>query len=385
MPLRDLRRWHVDRYQAAKASQAQPYGRGYDAHTIAVHVSVLRRILRKAVEYGFIDANPIPETTWSRFNPPPDASFRSWSVEEQHVTFAYLGRVWRTRHPSAYVAILTQLAGGLRSGELVALEKRDIDYAVPGLWVRRSKTQGCPVKTPKSRRERFHVIPMALASEIRSWAQQVPSQILFPGRDGKYMANTTLNGWYRQLCAEAGVSVITSHGARHTTGDTYGLLGASDRMIADALGHVDAKSIERYTHHRRGAMATLGEARWAVLAGAEAAVPVYAGPSEGHLTVPKSGRERKVTLTSRLKAALAKNQHLRGERVLWRDDGREKVIQVLLAKWMRRAQRRAGLKVTGGIHILLDRREDLKAEGSDVEVASRRGAGVEQEGSERGA
>lgn len=73
---------------------------------------------------------------------------------------------------------------------------------------------------------------------------------------------------------------------------------------------------------------------------------------EGHLTVPKSGRERKVVLTARLKEALSKNRHLRSDRVLWRDDGREKVTQVLLAKWMRRVQRRAGLKVTGGIHIL---------------------------------
>lgn len=161
---------------------------------------------------------------------------------------------------------------------------------------------------------------------------------------------------------------------------------------------------------------------------------------EGHLTVPKSGRERKVTLTARLKAALLRNRHLRGDRVLWRDDGREKVTQVLLAKWMSRVQRRAGVKVTGGIHILrhtfcsrlamagastkaiqelagheqisttqrymhlspaakneaislLDRGEDLKAEGvadesvarSTVDSASGRGAGVEQEGSEGGA
>lgn len=75
---------------------------------------------------------------------------------------------------------------------------------------------------------------------------------------------------------------------------------------------------------------------------------------EGHLTLPKGGRERQVNLTERLKAALTRNRHLRGDRVLWRDDGlkQKKVTQVLLAKWMRRAQKRAGLKVTGGIHIL---------------------------------
>ena len=73
---------------------------------------------------------------------------------------------------------------------------------------------------------------------------------------------------------------------------------------------------------------------------------------EGHLTLPKSGRGRKVVLTERLAAALAKNRHLCGPRVLWREESEGKVTQVLLAKWMRRLQRRAGLKETGQLHIL---------------------------------
>jgi len=73
---------------------------------------------------------------------------------------------------------------------------------------------------------------------------------------------------------------------------------------------------------------------------------------KGQLTLPKGGRERQVNMTERLKAALTANRHLRGERVLWRDDRHDKVTAVLLAKWMCRAQRRAGLKVTGGLHIL---------------------------------
>jgi len=73
---------------------------------------------------------------------------------------------------------------------------------------------------------------------------------------------------------------------------------------------------------------------------------------KGQVTLPKGGRERQVNMTDRLKAALAANRHLRGDRVLWRDDKYEKITAVLFAKWMRRAQRRAGLKVTGGLHIL---------------------------------
>lgn len=73
---------------------------------------------------------------------------------------------------------------------------------------------------------------------------------------------------------------------------------------------------------------------------------------KGHVTVPKGGCGRDLEMTDRLRAALTRNRHLRGERVLWRDDDHEKVTAVLLAKWMRRAQRRAGLKVTGGLHVL---------------------------------
>ncbi len=73
---------------------------------------------------------------------------------------------------------------------------------------------------------------------------------------------------------------------------------------------------------------------------------------EGHLTTPKSGRSRKIDMTERLRTALKKARHLRGDRVLWRDDGFPKVTQVLLAKWMTRVQKLAGVEVTGGIHIL---------------------------------
>ncbi len=41
----------------------------------------------------------------------------------------------------------------------------------------------------------------------------------------------------------------------------------------------------------------------------------------GQVTLPKSGRERQIEMTERLKAALGRNRHLRDERVLWRDGG----------------------------------------------------------------
>jgi integrase len=73
---------------------------------------------------------------------------------------------------------------------------------------------------------------------------------------------------------------------------------------------------------------------------------------EGQVTSPKGGRGREVPMTDRLADALRKARHLAGDRVLRRSDGLASVERPLLSKWMARAQKRAGLRANGGIHIL---------------------------------
>jgi integrase len=68
-------------------------------------------------------------------------------------------------------------------------------------------------------------------------------------------------------------------------------------------------------------------------------------------TTPKGGKGRKVTMTTALTDALVKFRHLRGPRVLYTDAG-EEVTDRIVQLWYSRAQRRAGLEVTGGIHRL---------------------------------
>jgi integrase len=72
----------------------------------------------------------------------------------------------------------------------------------------------------------------------------------------------------------------------------------------------------------------------------------------GKVTAPKGGRSRIVPMTDALTTALQAARHLRGPRVLYRDDGTALTNKVVRL-WMRSAQRRAGLAETnGGIHVL---------------------------------
>jgi integrase len=71
----------------------------------------------------------------------------------------------------------------------------------------------------------------------------------------------------------------------------------------------------------------------------------------GHVTLPKGGRTRRLPLTERLAHALQAHRHLKGPRVLYYDDGTPPTNKEIRL-WMERAQRRAVLPANGGYHIL---------------------------------
>jgi integrase len=72
----------------------------------------------------------------------------------------------------------------------------------------------------------------------------------------------------------------------------------------------------------------------------------------GKVTAPKGGRSRIVPMTNGLATALVGVRHLRGPRVLYRDDGTPLTNKVVRL-WVLSAQRRAGLPAkNGGIHFL---------------------------------
>ena len=71
---------------------------------------------------------------------------------------------------------------------------------------------------------------------------------------------------------------------------------------------------------------------------------------EGHITVPKGGRQRHVPLTIRLAGALREHRHLSSPRVLCQQDG-SPLTRKTVQSWMRRVTRRAGI-ANSGVHVL---------------------------------
>lgn len=71
----------------------------------------------------------------------------------------------------------------------------------------------------------------------------------------------------------------------------------------------------------------------------------------GVVSTPKGGRGRKVPMTRRLAAALKAHRHLKGDRILVGTE-EQPITYRYVGGWLRSAERRAGLPVTGNTHKL---------------------------------
>ncbi|NVJ15176.1 site-specific integrase [Myxococcus sp. AM010] len=262
MHLNEIGARQIDQFKKLKRGQKHQYGLGYSAHSINNFLSVLRRVLVKAEEYRLVDRNPVLPSAWMSRERTPEDGRPSWTREEVARAVTCLREQWSASEPSRYVALMTQIVTGIRFSELRALQKDDLDLAASLLLVRRSMAHRA-VSTPKNKKARAQPLPREFAEELHRWRLSTEGQLLFPGPTGGPLANNTLNRWFTQLCTEAKVRRISSHGARHTAGSDYAALGASMKFIGSLLGHADTQATERYTHVQTGATAHFVDTRWA--------------------------------------------------------------------------------------------------------------------------
>jgi integrase len=264
LPLKSIDARLIDRYKAEKLASISQYKRPFSPKTINNQLGVLHRIFEKAIEYGHIEKNPVTNRSWMKTDRTAEDGRPWWRPDEERAVFLAL-EDWKAEDPHLYFAIKTQLVLGIRFSELRALTKDDLDLRTPGVWIRRAQARKA-ITTPKNKKARFHVLPRALADELRPWSLRTSGQLLFPAPSGIPLPNNVLNRAYSRLADKAHVRRITSHGARHTSGSSYAVLGAGQKMIATLLGHADMQSTERYTHVQVDATRAIVEARWRNLA-----------------------------------------------------------------------------------------------------------------------
>src|SRR5215467_170174 len=128
------------------------------AKTVNNVLSVLNVMLKKAVEWGVIEKMPCA----IRLLPVPKPSAGFYDFEDYEKLVEAAGAI----SPTALLIVLLGGEAGLRCGEMMALEWRDVDFHKRQLCVQRSDWKG-HVTVPKGGRHRYVRMTSRLAEALR--------------------------------------------------------------------------------------------------------------------------------------------------------------------------------------------------------------------------
>jgi Site-specific recombinase XerD len=163
---------------------------------------------------------------------------------------------------SYYLALVTAISTGMRSGEIRALSRENLvlnDLVRPDgeildrIVIKSSIAPYSGIKCTKGKYEREICIPHSLGLMLAENADKAGR--VFPSKSGGYISSPTLRTVFSKVLAEAGISEeeqkernLTFHSLRHgfATMSRDGAISQEDRMLV--LGHKSEKVNNRYTH-----------------------------------------------------------------------------------------------------------------------------------------
>ena len=189
--------------------------------------------------------NPAADVERPRFRVSDD--IQAFSPEEVHALVRAAGS---GQDAALY---LTAAFTGLRLGELLALQWRDVDFAGEAIRVRRSYNVHGGVGTPKSGKVRsVPMVPdvataLARLSDRESFTGD--DDLVFAGEAGGFHDATALGERYRAALKRAELRQLRFHDLRHTFG-TLAVRRAEVPAVQAWMGHADIQTTMRYVHHR---------------------------------------------------------------------------------------------------------------------------------------
>jgi len=218
-----LTRQLLDQYVAELADTHSPF-------IIHNTMTVLGSVLERAVEWGYLAANPAKGVRLPR----KPKRVVTIPTSEQIQVLADHAPTYRDR-----AMILTAAYSGLRQGELLALEWGDVELGDARITVRRSVDVNRDVKAPKTFRERsVRLLPEAVAA-LEAWRIEAPQvSLVFPNQRGGIMHRSN---WNRRAFTPArdaaNLPHLRFHDLRHTYVSMLLRSGVDPVRVARWAGH----------------------------------------------------------------------------------------------------------------------------------------------------
>ena len=227
--IEDFRTW-MRNTRVHKGKKARP-------STVNRYLAVLSNMFKVAVERGFAHENPVRAVKRAREE----------LKEVPFISAADIDRIIAAADPRLRPLIAVASDTGLRRGELLALEWRDIQFRRGVLVVRKSKSKR-PREVPLTARAKSVVLELhAVRSEpAKDQPDFVFSHIasLKPSWAATFVASK-----FRKAAKAAGFPTITFHGLRHAFCSRLAQSGVPLPTVKALAGHGSLALTSRYASH----------------------------------------------------------------------------------------------------------------------------------------
>jgi integrase len=251
--------------------------RGLSERTILYHHRIISSILTSAVQWQFILSNPA-----ARVKPP-----KVEKKETIHLDFDQTEYIFRLvdQEPLKYrTALYLAIFGGMRAGELNALEWKDIDWDNNSVKINKASQylpdRGTFTKDPKNHSSErvisLHSIAMSALREYKLWQNGVRATMenlwvdtdrIFTKSNGEEIFPHTIGKWFSKFITKHNESVmkdesipqkekndyildkVSLHGLRHTCATLMIGQNVDIATVSKRLGHADiSTTLNIYTH-----------------------------------------------------------------------------------------------------------------------------------------
>ena len=206
--------------------------------------NLLRSILNKAVEWGYIEHSPYRLKSLK-----VDRKKYPWWDEQGQVR-KFLSMIAGHPHEGAFRLALER---GMRLGEIVGLSKEDISFDLGTIhvhrqWDDKEKRYG-PTKHNNDRWLKFDPSSDLGRSLQRACENSPHPEALFCTSTGRRIGARKLSGdVFQKLIRKADLPKICFHGLRHTYASWYMIQIGDIWSLMQTLGHSDLKTTMRYSH-----------------------------------------------------------------------------------------------------------------------------------------
>jgi len=215
--------------------------------TAAKAYRLLNSIYRTAIDDGIVGRNPCQVKGGGNENPP----------ERPVATVAQVAALADAMPERLRCIVLLAAWCGLRSGELSALRRKDLDVLGGFVNVRESMEQlhdgTINFKAPKTKAGRRRTaipgnITEDLAGHLAAHVESSPEALVFTGKLGGPLRHHVLHGYWDTARRAAGVPELHFHDLRHTANTWAAATGASTRELMARMGQSSPRAALMYQH-----------------------------------------------------------------------------------------------------------------------------------------